>query len=226
MKARSNDATLFSTLSFVLAQTKSPTLQTENALSEFAFATPETDTVKTAQLMLGAMARNIDETDPQRAASLIDRLIKHLGSSSVPNVSRRLLSVLGNSGSTAAMPTIKRFLTDPSPDLRGGAAYALRWVDSSEVDDLLCSTVMNDSDESVRLQALSALAYRDITPTTFETQKRVFLSEKSDNVRLAALKNIWKSRQAFPEVEEIVKRAAAGDSSNDVRKAAKDLITN
>jgi hypothetical protein len=224
IKARPDDEAAFAKLSFILAQTKTPTQQAENALSDVAFRGPETDIVKTAQLMLGAMARNIDQSDPDRAAKVVDRLIAQLGSSSAPNVQRRLLSALGNSGSTQAIPVIKQFTNDASPDLRGGAAYALRWVDSDEADDLLSTIIDTDSDPSVRLQALSALRYRDVNQKTFDAEERVFLLGMVESLRLAVLKNLWAARETFPKVVDIAKRAAGSDVSKEVRKAASDLI--
>jgi HEAT repeats len=224
LRARSDDEAMFSKLSSLLAQTKSPTQEAENFLSEAAFKEPETNTVKTAQITIGTMAWNIGNSDPQRAQRIVERLIEHLGSSSDPNVSWRLLSAIGNAGSTEAIPTIKKFLNDPSPDLRGGAAYALRWIDSDEADDLLSATLVSDSEASVRLEALSALSYRDMNAKILDAQKRAFLSDKAENVRFAALKNLWEARAAYTEVVGVVKQAATTDASEVIRKAASDMI--
>jgi HEAT repeat protein len=224
LRARSDDEAMFSKLSSILAETKSPTQEAEDVLSEFAFREPETNTAKTAQITIGTMAWNIGNSDPQRAQKIVQRLIEHLSASSDPQVLRRLLSAIGNAGSAEAIPTIKRLLNDTSPDLRGGAAYALRWIDSDEADELLAATITNDSETSVQLQAFSALSYRDMKAATFDAQKRVFLSERAENVRLAALKNLWEAREEYSEVVGVVKQAASADASEVIRKAASDMI--
>jgi hypothetical protein len=64
-----------------------------------------------------------------------------------------------------------------------------------------------------------------MTAATFAAQKQAFLKDKSDNVRLAALRNLWQAHQAFPEVRRLVKQAALKDPSKEVRKAAAEIVS-
>src|SRR5438309_1075031 len=99
---------------------------------------------KTAQLMLGAAARDIAQSDPDRGARLIDRIVTRFQSLTSPAAPRRLLSVLGNAGSVRALPIIERYLHDPATDMRVGAATALRFVDSPRADELLSGLLAAD----------------------------------------------------------------------------------
>ena len=82
----------------------------------------------------------------------------------------------------------------------------------------------SDPEASVRLESAVALGFREMTERTFGAQKQAFLTDKNDKVRLALLSNLWKVHQAFPEVRKLVKEAATKDASQDVRKAAGDII--
>jgi hypothetical protein len=137
---------------------------------------------------------------------------------------RLFLLVLGNAGSVQALPVIKRHLSDHSPALRAAAVTALRFVDSRDTEDLSVSALSSDPDAEVRAKAVFSLSYRQMNPTTFGAQKKAFETDQDLGVRLSLLENLWKSRQAFSEVVEIVKRAAENDASKEVRQAAGRLL--
>jgi sulfur relay (sulfurtransferase) DsrC/TusE family protein len=69
-----------------------------------------------------------------------------------------------------------------------------------------------------------ALGFREMSAASFAEQKRIFLTDKEDQVRLAVLRNLWRAHQAFPEVRRLVKEAAGKDRSPEVRKAATAII--
>jgi len=50
------------------------------------------------------------------------------------------------------------------------------------------------------------------------------LSDKSANVRLRVLRNLWNAHEAFPEIKELIKQAASQDPDKDVRKAAREIM--
>jgi HEAT repeats len=223
MRERSGDMATFTTLSFALARTKSPTLETEEALSEPAFRDPESGQGKTAQLMLGAVARDMAASDPERAERVVDRLIALFESLHSPNASRRLLSVLGNAGSPRGLPTIVRYLHDPSADLRIGAASALRFVDGARADELLAQAA-KDPAAPVRLAVVSALGYRETRPATLATLRRILQADPAANVRVAALRNLWQMRAGSTDAAALVRYAATHDTSEDVRRTAAGLL--
>jgi len=68
------------------------------------------------------------------------------------------------------------------------------------------------------------LSFREPTPTTFQAQKRGFLGDEAVMVRLAALENLWNVHKSFSEVRRIVKQSATNDPSEEVRKAAAEII--
>src|SRR5262249_23459783 len=50
---------------------------------------------------------------------------------------------------------------------------------------------------------------------TIDAQEKGLLDDKDVNVRLAILRNLWHSKETFPEVEQLVKKAARKDASRD-----------
>jgi hypothetical protein len=64
-----------------------------------------------------------------------------------------------------------------------------------------------------------------MTETSFKAQKEIFSKDANVTVRLKVLENLWKAEQAFPEVRRLVKKAASEDPSEDIRKAARNIMT-
>jgi len=222
--ARPNDSPALLTLVKGLGSVESPTMLSENTLRDLAANAPDWDVVTTAQLALGTMARNLADTSPERAAKIVEWAINEIKSSTSEDRTRLFLLVLGNAGSIHALPTITRFVADPSPAVRSTAVLALRWIESNKADLLLTEALSSDPDPAVRLEATFALSFREPTPTTFQAQKRAFLRDHAVMVRLAALENLWNVHKSFPEVRQLVKQSATSDPSKEVRKAAAEIM--
>jgi len=224
IKSRSADWRALSSLIPTLGMVESPTQLAEDTLLDLASSSPIPDIASTAQLSLGIMARNLTGTSPERAAKIVDLFIGKIGASPSQDTTRQLLLALGNAGSARALPTITQFITDPSAAVRSAAVLALRFIDSSQADDLLIKALTSDPEDTVRLEASTALKVREMNADTFEAQKRVFLTDSAVSVRLAILNNLWQAHEKFPEAYKLVKRAAVKDGSKDVRKASTNII--
>ena len=87
----------------------------------------------------------------------------------------------------------------------------------------LIIALVNDRNTSVRQEAAIALGFRKVGDASFKAQKDVFLKERDVQVRLAVLNNLWKVKDAFPEVRRIVQTAAKRDGSKEVRKSAGEI---
>jgi len=224
IRARPNDSPALLTLVKGLGSVESPTMLSENTLRDLAANAPDWDVATTAQLALGTMARNLADTSPERANKIVEWAVSEINSSTSEDRTRLFLLVLGNAGSIQALPTITRFVADPSSAVRSTAVLALRWIESSKTDALLTKALSSDPDPAVRLEATFALSFREPTPTTFQAQKRAFLGDEAVMVRLAALENLWNVHKSFPEVRRIVKQSATNDPSEEVRKAAAEIM--
>jgi HEAT repeat protein len=127
-------------------------------------------------------------------------------------------------GGETPLPTITPFIADPSAAVRSAAVLALRFIDSSQADDLLIKALTSEPEDTVRLEAATAMKFREMNADTFEAQKRVFLTDNAVSVRLAVLNNLWQAHEKFPEAYKLVKRAAVKDGSKDVRKVSTNII--
>jgi len=222
--ARPNDSPALLTLVKGLGSVGSPTMLSEKTLRDLAANAPDWDVATTAQLALGTMARNLADTSPERTNKIVEWVVSEINSSTSEDRTRLFLLVLGNAGSIQVLPTITRFVGDPSPAVRSTAVLALRWIQSSKADLLLTKALSSDPDPAVRLEATFALSFREPTPTTFQAQKRAFLRDEAVMVRLAALENLWNVHKSFPEVRGLVKQSATSDPSEEVRNAAAEIM--
>jgi hypothetical protein len=223
IRARRQDWPVLSTLIPVLGSVDSPTPLAEETLRELASDPSDWNIASTAQLALGVMARRLAESE--RATKLVDWAVKNLDSSPSVEMTKQWLLVLGNTGSATSLPGIARFVNNPSPELRAIAASALRFIRSRQADDLLIKLLASDSDAKVRLEAAVALGFREPSADSFAAQKQAFLKDKTVNVRLAVLQNLWQARETFSEIRQLVKQAAAKDVAKEVRKAAAEMMT-
>jgi len=225
IRMRGDDWPALSKLIPNLAMAESPTVTAVRTLRDLAAGSQVPEVVSTAELGLGIMARSLTSESPGRSAKLVDLFIKWIDAASSESETRLFLLVLGNAGSRRSLPVVRRFVSDHSPVLRSAAISALRFVDSEEADDLLISALNSESDPEVRLKAAFSLSYREMNRATFDAQRKSFEADADERVRVSLLDNLWKARQSFPEVVDVVRQAAAKDASKEVRKAASQLLT-
>jgi Lipoprotein amino terminal region len=208
-----------------LAAVPAPTPTTVTALNQFAFASSDQRVASTAQLALGAIARNLSVPAPDRANAIVDRFNQNLITAKSNDAIKQNLLVLGNAGSARSLDAITKFVTSPEAAIRAIAVVALRWIADPQVDRLLNQAIKQDSDDNVRAETAVALGFRTMTPENLAIQKQVLAADQSVKVRLALLKNLWQVREQFPEVTPIVQQLAQTDPDQDLRTAANSLLT-
>lgn len=224
IRARPTDWRILSTLIPALGSVGAPTKESEAVLRGLAFNSANTDIASTARLALGVMARKLADRSPDRAAKIVSRIIKNFEGASAEKTAREMLLVLGNTGSTLALPTVARFVAHRDSSLRAAAVSALRWIDASRADALLIKALSSDSDAAVRLEAAVALGFRPVNVAGFNAQKRVFARDTEVKVRSEILRNLWKVRADYPEVRQLVKQSAAQDTAKEIRELASSII--
>jgi hypothetical protein len=229
IEEHARDWSTLATLIPELGGVRSPTPRAEEVLLKLAFGSPDFKIASTAQLAFGTAARNLGDSSPERSARITGRITKKLESAESENESEnekmQLLSALGNTGAARTLPVIKKFARESSPGLRAAALSALRLVNDNQADVLLARALTSDPDAAVRLDAAFTLGFREMNVATYRTQRRVFLNNRSVNVRLEVLQNLWRAHEAFPDVRQIIKRAATGDAAEEIRAAASRIIS-
>ena len=224
-QGRAEDEPSMAILIPAISAAESPTPQAQRTLELLAFQSRNKHIASKAQLALGHVARNLADESPARAAKIVQRLLQVLADPAAADSRWQLLLAIGNSGSLEALPALTRYLDNPAPDLRGAAAWALRWIDSPDVDRLLTAkALLGDKDRAVRLEAVRALQFREKTAGNFEAQKQAMSIEAEPDIRAALLGNLWSFRDARPEARQLVESAAAHDPALSVREAAAKLL--
>ena len=123
-----------------------------------------------------------------------------LGKANSADGRRHYLFVLGNAGAEASLDVIAGHLGDSAADVRAAAAAALRWIDTSKADRLLCEALLGDTDAAVRMEAAAAFSFRTMTSKAFAAQKKAFTDDASTSVRLAVLaESCRKPVRRFPK---------------------------
>src|SRR5262249_6344167 len=129
-----------------------------------------------------------------------------------------------NAGAVEALPALKPYLKDSVPDLRAVAVFALRFIETEEVDDLLARVLLEDEVAGVREHAASALEDRQPSGTTISAQLRAFDKDPALEVRRKILENLWAARESHPAARRAVEDAAAKDSDAKIRARAVELM--
>jgi hypothetical protein len=223
LRARRNDWPALAELLPALGMAKAPTPVVEAALFELASAGGE-DIRSTAQLALGTLAHSLAWSAPARADGIVRWALARLEGARSAAGRRQMLLVLGNAGSPQALPAVRRYLSAPEPEVRGGAVAALRRLKGPEVDAALCRALTADADAGVRLEAVRALEVRRMTAANLTAHATALRKDGSAGVRLAVLRNLGRAREALPGGAELVREAAAKDPAREVRAAAAELL--
>jgi HEAT repeat protein len=220
-----NDTALLIPLLYSLFDIKKPIPETIETLREFAFNCSNRELNAPARLILGVMANRLKDSSPDTSAEIVDELSKHLLSASSEEEISQLLLALGNAGSERALPLLIDFSRHQSGEIRSCAVRAMRFIKNEKAEEVLLKALISDKEESVRRESAIALSYRKVTPRSFEVQKRVLLECEDVSLRLQLLSNLWESRDIFPSVKGLVERLAKGDKQEEIREAARKLIS-
>lgn len=204
---------------------RAPGLALVEMLGEIAFGgKDERQVVRAAWSALGTAAANLEPVHTERAAKIVDALVRETAKATSEEETVALLSALGNSASSRALPAILKRLGDPSVDIRAAAASALRTMDAPEVEPALLRALSADPAEAVRRQAASALQNREMTEAALDVQASALLKDDSANVRMRLLRTLAYVIGRYPKARMAIRGAAEKDPSEDIRKAARGIL--
>lgn len=222
LKARGNDELALLKAIPALATAQSPSEEALSELDELS-RSPVKDVATTAQLGLGAASRSLKASAPERASEIVRSMIARFPLPRSQADAEQLMLVLGNSGSSDALPILESYCADSDARLRADASNALRFVSGDTAERLLLHALSADPDPSVRLAALGSFAFRPATAEVVAAECDALARDPNADVRGASLKNLWALHTDWPEVLGVVK-AAEKDPSSEVSKAAKELL--
>lgn len=166
MEWRKNDPAALDQLLPLMVYIEQPSIRTEQIITRLAFGNEilDSDSQRTAQLALGTIARNLLPHSLNRAESITNLIITKLGNL---NDSEQYLAVLGNTGSTLAIPEIMKYYNNGTIQLRCLALKSLRFIPSRSVDSILKMAAKKTSPTSIRNTALDVQRFRKFGSKSF-----------------------------------------------------------
>jgi hypothetical protein len=221
VRARAGDPAALTLLLPALGGVARPTAETEAALREAAGAA-DAGVRTTAQLALGAAVRGMIESAPERAKALTDGFVRALRAASDDTAVRQWLLVLGNTGHPDALEPIAATLGSTNPAVRAAAVGSLRFIPDRRVGPFLLRVLRQDASADVRFEAAWAMRFRPADAASVAAAGERLASEPAEAVRLELVEFLQQSRRSFPEAIAALDRAAAGDASEKVRRAAQE----
>jgi HEAT repeat protein len=178
-----------------------------------------------ARLICGALSRAGRANHPAEADALDASLLALYRSARDTHEKAELIGALGNSAGPAAMQAIEESLSDSSAQIRAAAARALRLAPGSEVDHLLATVIVKDSDPAVRADAIFASRFRHPLPSLLaDALLHAASSDEAIYVRSDALAVLRQNLTASPRIAETLVRIAESDVDAGIRKQASDAL--
>jgi len=207
----------------LLGMSEAPTPDTIDFLRDtWANAEQEPELREGAVLAMGGALRHADLGDPQVAQASdasLTRLLQEVQQQSDPDRARLLLDALGNSGAPRAIEGLSPKLDSDDARLRASSAYALRHVQDPQADRLLADAMLSDEAPAVRLDALRAMLYRDLSEETRAALIDALQHDEEERVRRMAAEVASKYLDD-DAVRAALELAAERDPSEGVRHEA------
>jgi HEAT repeat protein len=138
-----------------------PTRETEDFLVALRADTSAASLAPSVDSALGAIAGQLQDSDPARADAIAARFEDQVRSAKDPFHLEQALVAMGNTRSERILDMASQFLTSEDLDVRRAAVFALgRAPDAPDTRAALEKIAANDADQTVRRTAQRALARR------------------------------------------------------------------
>jgi hypothetical protein len=184
----------------------------------------EEQIIQVSWYALGVMAQRLGQEHPERAEQIVKFLIREMEKSPSESKTTAILSALGNSASVKALPVILKCLNDASVIIRAAAVSSLRLIEAPEVEPAILRALTADLQESVRQQAATVLASKEMTQAAFNAQASAVLRDTAPMVRTTILRTLAKAIDQYPQARSVIRQVAEGDSLEAIRKVAKEIL--
>jgi hypothetical protein len=121
---------------------------------------PDPDFSSTAALAVGSIVHTLSKTDPRKGEQLLSSYIAKIESSETSlDDLKESLAVVGNSGLVSAAPNLLKHIDNPRADVRADVVMALRFMRTTQVEDVLLARLFRETDLEVRLRIVDALIH-------------------------------------------------------------------
>lgn len=160
-----------------------------------------------ANLALGSMINHWSNLADSRTETIFTHLLDTLRNSKSTDTTLNLINALGNSGHEDLMTSLQPWISNPQPEVRARAIFALRNVVGIDVEKKLTESVSSDSKE-IQAAALKALATRELDDiATIRSLLSTYASsdapEIKNSLRLILLRQKSKFIARIPELDKV-----------------------
>jgi hypothetical protein len=199
-----------------------PSTESVQALKQMT-ANPNPDISSASTLALGAAAAAVRATDPGTYQDAVGMLLANLAAAQTPQEMVLGLRALGNSRDPRVLQAAEQAMSGQPTEVRVAAVAAVRFVPGAETDDFVSTTMRNDPDEPVRIQAITTVeGYRAVGDFLLALGS-VLRGDADALVRHAAL-HALNLVKATPDALALIAAAARNDPSQDVRQYAQAIL--
>lgn len=203
-----------------LSRVPTPSAETVHTLTELR---NDPDVGIQANYGLGSALHRVKDSDPVLASEVRNTLVDQIDGTTSNLVKTETLIAFGNGGDPETLPTIRKYVGDPSPDVRAAAAQGLRRIPGDEADRLLAG-LCGDPVTDVRYQAVDAIRERPASQTLAIAVSALAIGEPDFRVRAASVRVLTDWVTVLPAVAETLKTVLARDGNPDLRNLAKNAL--
>ena len=176
-----------------------------------------------ALLALGACARGLRPTAPDKTRELVGELHTRLARASDVKSRQDLVVALGNAGDPSSLPALRALIDEKGGASRTSAIEALRFIADPTVDPLLGSLLGRTGDTSTRFAAISAIRFRDVGPFAVQLAE-VARHDRVETIRRAAIDLLGSHLADLPALRPLLEEVAHGDPARTNREVAERYL--
>ncbi|WP_120513655.1 HEAT repeat domain-containing protein [Photobacterium salinisoli] len=180
-----------------------PTLESESAVRDLAKSLPSEEKRLQAQLVLGGMARFLQDDDRARSLAIFDEVKEQLAASSDEQHIEDALSVIGNMGLTEQTELVTGYLSHESKQVRYSALDALRFVNTPEAQGVLLKH-LSDDDGRMREISSTGLSYTTPGPEFVDVYRDRLKVENNEYVIRQLIDNLSQMSVQYPEAIQVL----------------------
>jgi HEAT repeats len=181
------------------------------------------DLGQAALLALGACARGLRPTAPDKTRELVGELQTRLARASDVKSRQDLVVALGNAGDPSSLPALRVLIDEKGGALRTPAIEALRFIADPTVDSLLGSLLGQAGDTSARFAAISAIRFREVGPFAMQLAE-IARHDPVDTIRRAAIDLLGSHLGELPALRDLLQEVAHGDPARSNREVAEGYL--
>ncbi|UTM57407.1 HEAT repeat domain-containing protein [Photobacterium sp. CCB-ST2H9] len=202
-----------------------PTLESESAVRDLAKSLPSEEERLQAQLVLGGMARFLQDDDRARSLAIFEEVKGQLTASSDAQHIEDALSVIGNMGLAEQTDVVTGYLSHESKQVRYSALDALRFVNTPKAQGVLLKH-LSDDDGRMREISSTGLSFTTPGPEFVDVYRDRLKVENNEYVIRQLIDNLGQMSVQYPESIKVLKDYIPNIGITSLKNYAEGVLNN